>query len=60
LIQKSNKQIEMMKKLEGEKKLTYKHSIINEHKRNEIVPWKSKHFLSLQRSKYLVIENDIE
>lgn len=63
LIQKTNKQVELMKKFgiyDTEEKLTFKHHNVKESKRHEIVPWESKHYLSLQRSKYLVIENDIE
>ena len=45
---------------DAEKKLTFKPHQINENNRVQIVPWESEHTQLLQRSGYLVIENDIE
>jgi len=45
---------------DADKKLTFKPHQINTYDRVQIVPWESEHTNMLQRSGYLVIENDIE
>jgi hypothetical protein len=45
---------------DAEKKLTFKPHQINCYERAQIIPWESEHTNLLQRSGYLVIENDIE
>lgn len=62
LIEKTDLKIKLFEKIGigYDDKLTFKHQIINENKRNEIVPWESQHTPALQKSRYLVIENDVE
>lgn len=45
---------------DGGSKLTFKHSVINEKEKKEIDYTRSQHTMSLQRSKYLVIEHNID
>lgn len=45
---------------DGQSKLTFKHSVINEKEKKEIDYVKSQHTMGLQRSKYVVIEHSID
>ena len=45
---------------DGSAKLTFKHSVINEKEKKEIDYTNSQHSMGLQRSKYVVIEHNID
>jgi hypothetical protein len=40
--------------------LVFKHKVVNVKEKDNIKPSETSHAKSLQRSKYLIIENDIE
>ena len=49
-----------MAQFDDNSKLAFKHSIVNEKEKDEINVFQSQHTMSLQRSKYVMVENDLE
>ena len=45
---------------EQSNKLTYRHTVVNEKEKNIINVHDSRHVMNIQRSKYVIIDNDIE
>ena len=45
---------------EKERKMTFKHAIVNQKEFNQIDHYESEHTQHVQRSKYLIIDNDVE
>ena len=45
---------------ERKEKLTFKHAVVNQKESNEINHHESEHTQHVQRSKYLIIDNDVE
>ena len=59
-IKDENLKLRLMAEFDGNSKLAFKHSVVNEKERNEINVLESQHTMALQRSKYVVVENDLE
>lgn len=59
-IKEENFKLRFMADFDGNSKMAFKHSIINEKEKDEINVFESQHTMSLQRSKYVMVENDLE